>query len=53
MQIRLLCRLTPHRAKTAKLRAYFRGTLLAWLVEHVTLDLGVVSASPTLGVEII
>ena len=29
-----------------------RGTWLAQLVEHVTLDLGVVSLSPTLSVEI-
>lgn len=30
---------------------FFRGTWLAQSVEHVTLDLGVVSLSPTLGVE--
>ena len=30
-----------------------RGTWLALLEEHVTLDLGVLSLSPTLGVEII
>ena len=29
-----------------------QGAWLAQLVEHVTLDLGVVSLSPTLGVEI-
>ena len=29
-----------------------RGTWLAQLVKHATLDLGVVSSSPTLGVEI-
>ena len=30
-----------------------KGTWLAQLVEHVTLDLGVLGLSPTLGVEII
>ena len=29
-----------------------QSTWLSWLVEHVTLDLGVVSSSPKLGVEI-
>ena len=29
------------------------GTWLAQSIEHVTLDLGVMSSSPTLGVEII
>ena len=29
-----------------------RGAWLAQLVEHVTLDLGVVSSSPTMGVDI-
>ena len=31
---------------------YLRGTWLAQSVEHVTLDLGVMSSSPTLGIEI-
>ena len=31
---------------------YFRGAWLGQSVEHVTLDLGVVSLSPTFGVEI-
>ena len=30
----------------------YRGTSLAQLVEHVTLDLRVVSSSPTLGIEL-
>ena len=31
---------------------FIRGMWLAQLVEHVTLDLGVVSLSPMLGIEI-
>lgn len=30
-----------------------RGAWLAWLGEHVTLDIQVMSSSPTLGIEII
>ena len=42
---------TLGRAVWQSRRVAFRGTWLAQSVEFVTLDLGVVSSSPTLGVE--
>ena len=36
----------------SNLNVFFMGVCLAQLVEYMTLDLGVVNSSPTLGIEI-